>query len=138
MYGDGFVYTVHSPSALAQQRYMAIPSRLQAHFFRKHTRSQLILFAKMHEAHTRLFQSFDQLHHIGLGLILHRHHPDEHLMALHLEAAFHVGAVLLLVAVMMVVGVHLVLVAMRHGHRTAALLVASIGAVGRPGSSGKQ
>lgn len=77
----------------------------------------------MHKSHTRLFQSLDQLHHIRLRLILHRHHSDEHLMALHLEASLDVRTILLLVTMMMVMGVQLVGITMRGGHRTAALLM---------------
>lgn len=102
---------------------MTIPSRLQSHLLREHSRPQLILLAEMHESHASLLQPFDQLHHIGLRLILHRYHSDEHLMALHFEAALDVRTVHLLVVVVMMVRMQLMWITMRSRHRTSALLV---------------
>lgn len=85
------------PSTFTQQRYVAIPSRLQSHFFRKNTGPQFIFLAEMNETDTSPVQSFNQLNNVRLSLILHRHHSDEHLMALHFKATSYVIDVFFLI-----------------------------------------
>lgn len=58
---------------------MAVPSGLKAHLFAEHSRAQFVLFAEVHEANARSLQSLDQLDHVALRLVLHRHHADEYL-----------------------------------------------------------
>jgi hypothetical protein len=69
---------------------VTVPAALQSHFLAENARTQLVFFAKMDESDAGALQLFDQLHHVGQRLVLHRHHSDEHLIALHLEATFRI------------------------------------------------
>lgn len=109
---------------------MTIPTRLQSHLLRKHSRPQLILLAEVYKPHASLFQALDQLNHIGLGLILHRHHSDEHLMALHFEATLNVRTILLLVVVLMMMLMQEMWITMGSGNRASSFLVRIGGLMG--------